>query len=410
MDATTTAAEKGLLKTLELKDLLFFGVSNILSTGSAALVGNAILSGGKAWPFHIAGAATLLLGSSKTYTTALEKYKTNDAEGKLIEAEMGLTGSWLASIMIVLFNIVSTSVGLVFITRMLYPNASHLFSTMLAIQFALVLVAIGLYGIEVNRTIINSVSAIFIGIILIFVIFAVSKWFGGCHIQNVDLAATNGFSHSRAFLYIFFILAGFDVLIKFTEETIDERNVSRAFIGTNLLAPLMLIGLCFAYIVYVPLRGMKHADNTFADITKGIFGDSEGSIMKWVVISFIFVSALVNYVGLSRFVYSDLKDTMFEGWRELNSAQAPWKILLLLGAALIGCIAVNNIDKLVAGADLFLVAVLAMVGWSAARAKLKDGKKPWIESLTTLGLFTVGGISIKQLFKNSDKTDYSAVV
>ena len=64
-----------------------------------------------------------------------------------------------------------------------------------------------------------------------------------------------------------------------------------------------------------------------------------------------------------------------------------------------GFIIINNIDKLVAAADLFLVGTLAAVSWSAARAKLKEGQKPWIESLTTLGLFGVGGLSIRQLMR-----------
>jgi hypothetical protein len=109
-------------------------------------------------------------------------------------------------------------------------------------------------------------------------------------------------------------------------------------------------------------------------------------------------------------VYSDLKGSVFEGWRELNQRQAPWKILLALGAVLISFIVINNIDKLVSLADICLVVVLSMVGWSAARTKLKAGEKPWIESLTTLGLFGVGGLSIRQLFAKCEKNNYGVAM
>jgi hypothetical protein len=59
----------------------------------------------------------------------------------------------------------------------------------------------------------------------------------------------------------------------------------------------------------------------------------------------------------------------------------------------------NNIDKLIAVADLLLVGVLAAVSWSAARRALKEGKRPWIESGTTIGLFGVGGAAVWQLFQ-----------
>ncbi len=404
------AATQGLLKSLTLPDLLFFGIANILGSGAANLAGHAVFASGSAWPFQIAGVTGLLLGSSKTYTVAHEKYHTNDAESKLISDEIGGMGQKLASLMIALFNIVTVAVGLVFITRIINPTASYAFSIMLAIQLAILIIAVGLYGIELNKTFINTVTALCIGVIAVFSGFAITQWLGGTHIQNVNVATEHSTDPIRAFLYIFFIMAGFDILIKFTEETEDDKNISRGMYGSNILSSLMLLGLCFAYVIFVPMRGLRHIDNSFAAIAKGIFGDGEAEIMKWIVIGFVMISSLVNYVGLSRYVYSDLKDTVFEGWRELNAQQAPWKILLALGAVLIGFIVVNNIDKLVSLADICLVIVLSMVSWSAARTKLKAGEKPWIESLTTLGLFGVGGLSIRQLFTKCDKNNYGVAM
>ena len=399
-------AKTSLIKTLKLTDLLFFGIANILGSGAANLAGHAVFASGSLWPAQIAGVTGLLLGSSKTYAVAHEKYKSNDAETSLIADEIGGIGRILSSFMIVAFNIISTVVGLVFITRIINPTASYAFSVMLAIQLAILIIAIGLYGIELNKTLINTVTALCIGVIVVFGGFAVSKWLGGAHIQNVNVATGNSVNPIRAFLYIFFIMAGFDVLIKFTEEAADTADIPTAFYGSNMISALLLIGLCFAYVVFVPMRGLKYADNTFADIAKGIFGDDEASIMKWIIIGFILISSLVNTLGVSRYLYSELKGTAAEGWRTLNAQGAPWKILLGIGSALIGFITINNIDHLVSFADLALVGVLSMVGWSAARTRLKAGEKPWIESLTTLGLFGVGGLSLRQLFQKSDKNDY----
>jgi amino acid transporter len=388
-----------------LTDLIFFGILNILGSGAANLVGNSVVAAGSTLPLQIGGAVTLLLGSSYTYGTAINKYKTNDAENKLIGDEMGSGGKTISAIIIVFFNLISTAVSLIFISRLLFPNMNSAFAIMFAIQLAILLIAIGTFGIEVNKTIINSVGTLCIGIIGLMGIAGIFHWFSGGHMQNLTTAVGSSFDPARAFLYIFFILAGVDVLVKFTEETVDEQNVEKGFYISTIIAALLLGGLCFAYIMYVPLRGVRHVDNVFAQITKHIFGDSkasgdtEASIMTYIAAAFILTSSLVSFIGTSRYIYSNIKETSFEGWRSLNSTGAPWKILLGAGGALIGLIYINNIDKLVAAADLFLVGTLAAVSWSAARAKLREGGRPWIESLTTLGLFGVGGLSIKQLFK-----------
>ena len=386
-------SQQQLYKTLSLTDLIFFGIINILGSGAANLVGHSVVAAGNTLPLQIGGALALLLGSSKTYAEAAEKYKTNDAENKLIAEEMGNTGKVLSSLVIILFNIVSTSVSLIFITRLLFPEANAAFSIMFAIQIAILLIAIGLFGIEVNKTIITSIGTLCVGTIGLLGTAGVYRWFSGGHMQNLTTAVGSSFDPARAFLYIFFILAGFDVLIKFTEETVDEKDVPKSFYISNSLAAILLAGLCFAFIMYVPLRGTRQIDNVFACITKNIFGSTEASIITYFAAAFLCISNLVNYIGTTRYVYSNLKDTSLEGWRSLNSAGAPWKILLGCGVAIIGFIFVNNIDKLVAAADLFLVGTLAAVSWSATRSKLREGGKyPWIESLTTLGLFGVGGV------------------
>lgn len=397
-----------LFKTLGLTDLIFFGVTSILGTGTTNLVGHAVAAGGSLFPAHIAGSLALLLGSSKTYADAAAHFKTNDAEARLVEQEIGPAGRSLATASIVGCNIASVAIGLIFITRLFFPTASSMFQIMLAIQLAIVLVIVGLYGIEINKTIISSIGALCIGLFgMLSIIAAYSYVGGGHHLQNLSTALTSSFDPLRAFLYFFFILAGFDVLIKFTEETVDEAALPTAFYGSNIISAVLLLGICFAFVLFVPLRGARNFDNTFGAIAKGIWGDSEAEIVKWFSAAFILIGGLVIYISNSRYIYSALKGTAGEGWRELNSAAAPWKILLGSGAAIIGLLVVNNIDKLVALADLFLVAVLAAVSWSAARMHLKEGRRPWVEALTTLGLFGVGGLSLRQLFAGDKHPGYS---
>jgi uncharacterized membrane protein len=209
----------------------------------------------------------------------------------------------------------------------------------------------------------------------------------------------------RAVVYVFFILAGFDVLMTFTEETADTEDVVRAFNGSVGLSAAILLGCIFAFTVFVPLRGRANtltgSPNFVGDIVGALWGAEERGWSNWLVAGFILAACFVQFVGTSRWIYSGAEGWA-EGLRTLNSAAAPHKIIMGLGAVLTAVIAINNVDRLVGFADIFLVVLMALVGWSAARRVWSDGERvPWVESGTTLGLFGVLWLAIKEVWGGS---------
>ncbi len=400
---------EGLKRSLGLPDLLFFGITNILGSGVANLAGPTVVAARQYYPEVIAGVTALLVGSSKTYAVAHEAYQTNDSETRIISDEIGATGAVGAQVGIVAYSILSIAVGLLFITRIFLPGASCAFQVMVAVQLAILLIVVGVLGIDINRRVVDFSSALFVFVLGAVGLMGLSMAISGPATQNIAAVSEGGLHIGKAFLYVFFILAGFDVIVKFTEETVAPvENVPVAMYGSNIISALLLVGVCVAFVALVPLRGRGGVDgssyhNVLADISDAWFGKGTGANMDIIVGLLILVSSFVQYVGTSRYIYSAIKDrdgAIVEWWRGLNARSAPHRILVTVGVLMIAAIFINNIDRLVAAADIFLIVLLGAVGWSAARRVWTEGKRvPWVESGTTLGLLGVLGLAGRAVFE-----------
>lgn len=403
-----TEKPEGLKRTLGLPDLLFFGITNILGSGAANLSGPTIMAARQYYPEVIATVTGLLLGSSKTYAVAHDAYQTNDSETRIIADEIGPATAVATQVGIVAYSILSIAVGLLFITRIFLPGVSWAFQVMVAILLSTLLIVVGVLGIDINKRVVDFTSALFVFVLGAVGLMGLSMAVAGPAMPNIAVAS--GELHiGKAFLYVFFILAGFDVIVKFTEETVGPvENVPAAMYGSNVASALLLVGICVAFVALVPLRGRGGIDggsfhNILADISESWFGKGTGANMDVIVGIVILVSTFIQYVGVSRYIYSVIKDrdgAVVEWWRGLNLRSAPHRILLAVGVLLIGAIFINNIDRLVAAADLFLIVLLGAVGWAATRRVWAEGKRvPWVESGTTLGLLGVLGLAGRAVFE-----------
>lgn len=404
MSAVSQETPGGLKKELSLSDLLIFGITTILGSGAANLTGPAVLAAGKYYPAVIAAATGLLLGSSKTFEVAHEESRTNNSGVLLIKDELGEGGQMLAGGAYLAYNVFAVAVGLIFITRIFFPDSSAAFQVMLAIQLAVLIVVVASFGIDVNRRIVDFAGVFFALLLGGAGIIGVHAAATGTHVQNLGTALPN-IDVGRALLYVFFILAGVDIVMTFTEEAKDSDDIPRAFYGSILLSAILLLGAAFAFVVLVPLRGreetLRTSGNFLADIVEAWWGKGERWWMNWVVAAFILMGTFVQYVGTSRWIYSEIGEGNW--WRDLNAAAAPQRILVALGAAIMGVVMINNVDRLVGLADISLIVIMGLVGWCATRTVWKKGERvPWVEGGTTVGLMGMFGLAIREVWKSAN--------
>lgn len=380
-----------LKKTLTLTDLIFFGIASIVGSGGFNLIGEAVMKGGDAWPIALAIASVLFMGSARTYEEAFNAFKTNTAESDFVKKIFG-EGSSIATITAVLiWNILSISTILVICSHMLFPQATWIGQ----ITFALVLLCLmgyfSLKGLDVDKEIINTFSAALVAI-LAGVSFLGLNGLATTGIQAVPAIPEKSFAASMLFFY--FILAGFDALIKFTEETKDPADIPRSFYISNLIAIVLVAGMCLAFVTTVDMWKLTSYENGIGDILQGFLGGSTKTIMTYFAVIYMIVTTFVTFLATTRYMFGlgDVYKSL-EYLKRLNQSKSPTNAIMLTLLTAAAGILVNHVEYLVRAADFGLSALLLIVASAATKSVVSEGRIPWIEAPTAVALAGFLGLS-----------------
>lgn len=383
--------EPSLKKTLSLYDLVFFGIASILGSGGFNLVGEAVMKGGDAWPAALAIASAVFMGSAKTYEEAFNAFKTNTAESDFVNKIFGENSSLVTISAVMLWNILSISTILVVCSHMLFPEGTWIGQ----ITFALMLLGLmgffSLKGLDVNKETINAFSAVLV-VVLGGVSFLGASGVMQKGIPSVPVIPEKSFVASLLFFY--FILAGFDALIKFTEETKDPKNVPRSFYISNLLSIALVLGICLAFVTTVDMRRLWKFDNGIGEILHKFLGGNTKMIVTYFAVLYMIITTFVTFLATTRYLFG-LGD-VYKGldfMKVVTEAKVPINaVLFTLSTAALGII-VNHKESLVRAADFGLSALLLMVAAAATKSVVSQGKIPWIEGTTTAALAGFMGLS-----------------
>ena len=244
-------------KTLTISDLTLFGITSILGSGGFNLIGNALASGGVYAPVTLGASGALFLGSAYSYSYARKKYNSNISESKIIESVFGNYGKNLSIFTILFYNIFAAATILVFCSKLLFPNVSYYkqisFSLLLLTSMALA----AFNRLNINKNIINLFSVVIVGLLSIATYLGL-KNISSLDINNIKFPQLNIY---ESFLFFFFILAGHDALIKFTEEAKNSSDIDKSMYYSIIISILLTAGTCLAFIYYqnhVP-QGLNHS-------------------------------------------------------------------------------------------------------------------------------------------------------
>ena len=189
-------------------------------------------------------------------------------------------------------------------------------------------------------------------------------------------------------LYFFFVLAGFDALIKFTKEAKNpDRDLAPSFYASNAVSTLLTVGICFAFFVVIQGNTFKENDNIVAKIVGTMLGKGAEQFTGLLSIALIVVSSFISFLAATRYMYGLGEQIPFlAAFKEVNGASAPWKAIaasaLIIGLGILN----NHVYQLVKVCDATLMVTLLLVSAAVTRFKIAKGKIPWIEGLTTLSL------------------------
>jgi amino acid transporter len=385
-------------RALTLTDLTLFGVAAIVGSGGFNLVGKAVRAGGSWWPVAFLISATLLLGASYAYTEAFAISGKNTAESDIVASVFGPVGEGVSICAILLFNIVSISTILVFCAQLLLPNGSW------GLQVGAALAALGgmatfsLAGIDLNRVSIDVIAYILVAVL------AGTSCLGLYGLSAAPATALpSGTSFTTSLLMIFFILAGFDSIMKFTEEAKDAADIPRAFFTANIISFILVAGVALAIQVWL-FTGTVFTGTVFTGKGPDLSAERESNAMghlfsvfagpwileptKYLMTAFMLATTFIVFLSQTRYLFGlGEKFPALSALKEVNSASVPYMTVALVAGIAGLAILINHTETLVRLSDVGIIGLLGLV---AAAASITDWQGGSLVSSLVNGVTATG--------------------
>ena len=356
-----------LTRSLTLTDLTLFGIASIMGSGGFNLIGPSVREGGNMWPFALFAAGALLLCSSFTYAEAFHRFHKTTSESDSIKESFGPIAELVGLFAIVFYNLSSIIVILTVCAHMILPNGSWAAQVSFAISILAVMAALSLYGIDINKYIITTLTWFLISILVIAASFGI--W--GLTADNTPIVESSG-NFMKSFWKFLFILVGFDAIMKFAGETEKDEDIPTAFYLSNIDSILLVAAVAFAIVVCVP----RNKQNM--DVLSHLFAIFAGAWViypfRWLVILFLLTTTFVIFLATTRYIYGvgDNFGDSYKWLKATNEQNAPWAaIATVFGSGSILAM-LNNVDKLVVITDFGFAGIASLVAGSVAVAEWKD--------------------------------------
>ena len=361
-----------LKRSLTLTDLTLFGIASILGSGGFNLIGSGVSSGGALWPLALSIAAALLMGSAFTYASAFARFRHNTAETDMVRSVFGSSLENVGITSLLFYNIASIAVILVLCAKLLLPMASGGVHTGITLLLLTGIAGVSLLGIDVNKEILNVVTS---GLLLLFCVVSLMGG-GGVLTQSfptLPMPSHNGFLNS-VWLF-FFVLVGFDALMKFAEETKHDADIPVSFYLTNILSATLTAGVAVAISVWLPGLTKTQADGAIPLLFAKFLGARIVWPMKIITSVFLFITTFVVFLATTRYLYGlGEKSGVLASLMDVNTAKAPW-----VAIAAVFCVAsillfLNNMELLVKITDIGFAVIASLVAGAVAVSDWRDGK------------------------------------
>ena len=385
MDVTDRSA---LDKNLSLKDLVLFGVISIFGSGGFNLIGHALVNGGDYWPLALGGAAALFMGSSRTYEQAFNEFKKNTSESDFLEKMFGPSASYATIASILVFSVFSMATILVLCVRILIPDTTWLTQSFTAVSLVGLMGLFSLQGIDANKDLVNISSGVLVFILSLISMIGFGGVFQGVSsVPNVPEIIEPSFIQS--FLYYFYLLAGFDVLVKFSEETKDPADVPRSFYISNILAIIFILGLSLAVLNFSDLKKAKPLERAVGFMLNNLTGMNIRHYFSVIAVFFMIITMFVTFLATTRYIFSLGEKYNLPILIKLNENKVPTVPILATTAVVGATVLINHFNTLVSIADLALGGFLFLVAAAATKFKYDKGEAPIVEGLTATGFIGI---------------------
>lgn len=381
-------------KSLGLTDLTLFGISSIVGSGGFNLIGRATQAGGAWWPAAFGIAAALLMGGAYSYKDAFRNSPRNTAESDLIRDELGSWAEWLSAGSILTFNVVSMSTILVLVSQLLFPSGKWFGQITFALSLLAIMAIFALQGLEFSKSIINGVSVL---LIVVLGAAALLGGWGGLTQPWPSASRTGRGGFVTSLLLFFFVLAGFDALIKFTDEAKEKEDIPRSLFLANGISDVLVFGSAVALALFVPSLTRVEENNALGHLFEHFLGSGVAGGFKLLMTLFMVVTTFVVFLASSRYLFGLAEKTpALEKLAAVTEKKVPYGAIGAVFAVAAAAVTLNHTDTLVKISDVGLIVTTLLVSVAAALNNWRSDQKgeAAIHGATAAGFTTLLGAAL----------------
>jgi len=391
-----TVIKKGLNKVLGLTDLVLLGISTILGSGGFNLVGKAIKDGGRYFPLTLLLSGGLFMGSAHSYSYADDTFQSNISETQLIEKVFGPIGKYASVLSIMIYNIFATATILVLSSKLLFPKGTWMGQVTFALLLLCMMTFAAFQQLDANKNIINIFS------LFIIIILGSSTFLGFTKISQEGFEMPSFPSKTNLYeslLYFFFILAGHDTIVKFSEETKDSKDIDRSMYISIGISILLVAGLSLAAVTWISDFRSTNVDNIISDIFQKALDHNIGTYIGYGAILCMITTTFIGFLATIRYTYGIPEQIPYLNFiREGGDGHVSHVSILIITILCGLAIFINQTSSLVELSDVALIITLLLVSMSAFYEKYKKGWAPVSDGLTSGGLLGILGLTIQKHF------------
>jgi APA family basic amino acid/polyamine antiporter len=342
--------ETELKKELELKDLIFMGLGNIVGAGVFVILGRTVLFGGKFTipAFLIVSFLSIVMGL--VYLEIHNRYKSDITEYLAIKDTFGEKIGKISLYIIYLFAVFSAVTITIAMTKYISNHGyfTNIFNNRkwLEIVFSIILISLMCYinyrGIETSKIVANTIGIAML-IVLSGIVLLGTKHFHIKKIMNGPKVEWNSFL--LATILALFLFNGYDLIIKMNNETKNPEDTSKALIGTigltTIIYLLILIG-CLSVLGY---KKMTKSYHPLSEIYEFLVNKKVAIISYILGIFIMFNTAFLSLLSGTRFMYGLGKDKEIhysDFWTTLSKYQTPKNAILFTFILAICLTLINN--------------------------------------------------------------------
>jgi hypothetical protein len=170
----------------------------------------------------------------------------------------------------------------------------------------------------------------------------------------------------------FFVLVGFDALMKFVEEAKDSADIPTAIYLSNGISVLLTFGVAAAVAAWIRLTPQN--ENMAIESLFALFvGSWVRTPLTWIIIAFLLLTTFIVFLATSRYLFGLGKKGGALAPFAATEDNVPWVSILSVFGAGAGVALFNNMETLVMITDFGYSVIGGLVAAAVCVADWRDG-------------------------------------